>query len=392
MTRASCSFVIVGAGYVGLSLGVLLSRQFKVGIIDLNKDRVKKINEGESYLDEDLLQSDLKKYKKNIHASTEYNNLNKPEYFIISTPTNYDETTQEFDTKTVEDTARHITKEFPESYIVIKSTVPVGFTKSLKEKLKSDKIIFSPEFLREGSSLTDNLYPSRIIVSNNSKGSEKYLNIIKNLSKINDVKTLLMDETEAESVKLFSNTYLAMRVAFFNELDSYALNKNLSSLEIINGVCEDKRIGHGYNNPSFGYGGYCLPKDTKQLLSNYSDIPQSTISAIVEANSKRKDLIANEIIKLNPKKVGIYRLVMKEGSDNIRHSAVQGIVKRLRAKNIDMIIYEPVYEENEFFGTKVMKDLDDFLRESDLIIANRLSKELIKFRDKVYTRDLFKEN
>ena len=246
--------------------------------------------------------------------------------------------------------------------------------------------------MREGSSLTDNLYPSRIIVSKNSKGSEKYLNIIKSLSKIDDVKTLLMDETEAESVKLFSNTYLAMRVAFFNELDSYALNKNLSSLEIINGVCEDKRIGHGYNNPSFGYGGYCLPKDTKQLLSNYSDIPQSTISAIVEANSKRKDLIADEIIKLNPKKVGIYRLVMKEGSDNIRHSAVQGIVKRLRAKNIDMIIYEPVYEENEFFGTKVMKDLDDFLRESDLIIANRLSEELIKFIDKVYTRDLFKEN
>tara|TARA_Y100000768_G_scaffold333690_1_gene273874 strand:+ start:8733 stop:9899 length:1167 start_codon:yes stop_codon:yes gene_type:complete len=381
---------IVGAGYVGLSLSILLAQKNDVILYDIDKEKISLINSKKSPINDISIQNYLAnnnlRLKGSSNSSEAYLNS---EYLIIAAPTNYDIKTGQFNTEVVENIIEESVKTNPKIIIVIKSTVPVGFTKNMKLKFKHDNIFFSPEFLREGMSIQDNLSPSRIIIGDNSPEAKKFADLLIDISNKKKNKVIFMSSDEAESVKLFSNTYLAMRIAFFNELDSYSELKNLNTKNIIEGVSSDERIGDYYNNPSFGYGGYCLPKDTKQLLANYNSVPNNLIQAIVEANTTRKNFIADSIISKNPKTVGIYRLVMKHGSDNFRTSAIQGVMKRIKAKGIEVIIYEPIIKENIFFNSEVIKNINDFKQKSDIIIANRNSNKLRDVQKKIYTRDIF---
>ena len=381
---------VVGSGYVGMSLAVLLAQHNDVVVLDIDSVRVDKVNNKQSTVADAEIEAFLAEKELSLSATLDKKAAYKNASFIVvATPTNYDPDTNRFDTSSVDGVVGHALEQNKDALVVIKSTIPVGHTKSLQEKYDTVRVIFSPEFLREGQALKDNLYPSRIIVGSQHEAAKKFANLLVEAAEKQDIETLFIPSTEAEAVKLFANTYLAMRVSFFNELDSYALAHDLDSKSIINGVSLDERIGKGYNNPSFGYGGYCLPKDTKQLLANYDQVPQTLIQAIVSSNTTRKDFVADSVIKLNPKVVGIYRLVMKQGSDNFRASAIQGIMKRIKAKGIEVVIYEPAYNESEFFQSKVLVSLDDFKNTADVIISNRLNHELDDVIDKVFTRDIF---
>lgn len=384
------TITIAGLGYVGMSNAILLAQNNKVIAYDINKKKVKDLNNKKITLDDLEIQEYITNKKLSLIATTNKNlAFLGSDFIIISTPTTYDIDTNQFDTSSVNEILLELNNIKSKSQIIIKSTVPVGFTKQVSKIYKNINIIFSPEFLREGKALYDNLYPSRIVIGSKTRKAKEYADMMLEGSIDKNVNLIMTNSTEAEAIKLFSNTYLAMRVAFFNELDTFAMVHQINTKEIINGVSEDKRIGSHYNNPSFGYGGYCLPKDTKQLLANYKEIPSNIIEAIVKANATRKDFIATEIIRLKPKVVGIYRLIMKDGSDNIRSSSVQGIMKRIRAKGIKVIIYEPVLEDREFFNSKLYKDLKKFKKESDCIVANRLNKDLDDVKEKVFSRDLF---
>ena len=384
---------VVGSGYVGMSLAVLLAQHNDVVVLDVNSSRVEKVNKKQSTVADAEIEAFLAEKELSLTATLDKQAAYKGASFVVvATPTNYDPDTNRFDTSSVDSVVGDALELNADALVVIKSTIPVGHLKSLQEKHATDRVIFSPEFLREGQALKDNLYPSRIIVGSQLEAGKAFANLLVEGAEKKDIETLFIRSTEAEAVKLFANTYLAMRVSFFNELDSYALAHDLDTKSIINGVCLDERIGDGYNNPSFGYGGYCLPKDTKQLLANYDQVPQTLIQAIVSSNTTRKDFIAEEILKLKPKTVGFYRLVMKEGSDNFRSSAIQGIMKRIKAKGIEVIVYEPELDSSEFFGSMVIKDLNDFKNTCDVIIANRMADCLKDVNSKCFSRDLFRNN
>ena len=381
---------VAGTGYVGLSLATLLSVKNEVVALDVIPEKVEKINNRISPIQDEYIEKYFTEKELNLKATLDYNEaFTGAKFIIISTPTNYDSEQNYFDTSSVEDIIKKVISMNIDTTMVVKSTIPVGFIESIKKKYNIDNIMFSPEFLREGKALYDNLYPSRIIVGETSKRAEEFANLLKESCLKEDVVIKYMNSTEAEAVKLFANTYLALRVAYFNELDTYAELKGLNTKDIIDGVCLDPRIGNHYNNPSFGFGGYCLPKDTKQLKANYKDVPENIISAIVESNRTRKDHIANMIIKRNPKVVGIYRLTMKSGSDNFRASAIQGVMKRIKGKGIEVIVYEPTLKEDNFFNSKVVNDLNEFKKLSDVIIVNRIDDNIKDVENKIYTRDIF---
>lgn len=384
------NITVVGTGYVGLANAILLSQNNEVIALDVNKEKVEKINNKQSPIADKEIEDFLLNKKLNLIATTDKKVAYKnPEYTIIATPTDYDTEKNFFNTSTVESVIKELNSECPQTNIIIKSTIPVGFTERMKKEYPNLNIIFSPEFLREGKALYDNLYPSRIIVGDTTESAKIFANLLKESAYKKDIPTLFMKPTEAEAVKLFANTYLALRVAYFNELDTYAEMRNLDTKSIIEGVCLDPRIGNHYNNPSFGYGGYCLPKDTKQLKANFKDVPENLISAIVESNDTRKSHIANSIMEKNPKIVGIYRLTMKAGSDNFRASAIQDIVQKLIDNNINVIIYEPTLNETDYNGIKIENNLATFKNTSDVIIANRLEEALNDVTEKVYTRDIY---
>lgn len=381
---------VVGSGYVGMSLAALLSQHNDVVILDIDPERVETINNNKSTIADTEIDTFLLKNKLSIEATLDKSfAYSRSKFIVVATPTDYDQESNHFDTSSVDSVIEDALSLNSDATIIIKSTIPVGHTKLLRDRHNTDRIVFSPEFLREGRALRDNLYPSRIIIGSECESSIGFADLLINGSKKEDVEILLMESEEAEAVKLFANTYLAMRISFFNELDSYALAYDLDAKKIIDGVCLDERIGLNYNNPSFGYGGYCLPKDTKQLLANYDNIPQALIEAIVSSNSTRKDFISSKIIELNPKIVGIYRLVMKKGSDNFRTSAIQSIIKRLRLADIDIVIYEPNYDGFEFMNSQIIASLSEFKSLSDVIISNRLSDDLNDVIDKVFTRDIY---
>ena len=384
------NITVVGTGYVGLANAILLSQNNEVIALDVNKEKVEKINKKQSPIADKEIEDFLSNKKLNLIATTDKKVAYKnPDYTIIATPTDYDTEKNFFNTSTVESVIKELNAECPQTNIIIKSTIPVGFTKRMKKEYPNLNIIFSPEFLREGKALYDNLYPSRIIVGDTTESAKTFANLLKESAYKKDIPTLFMKPTEAEAVKLFANTYLALRVAYFNELDTYAEMRNLDTKSIIEGVCLDPRIGNHYNNPSFGYGGYCRPKDTKQLKANFKDVPENLISAIVESNDTRKSHIANSIMEKNPNTVGIYRLTMKAGSDNFRASAIQDIVQKLIKNNINVIIYEPTLNENNYNGIKIENNLATFKNDSDVIIANRLEEALNDVTEKVYTRDIY---
>jgi UDPglucose 6-dehydrogenase len=390
--KKKTKITVVGSGYVGMSLAVLLAQHNDVVVLDVEASRVEKVNNKQSTVADAEIEAFLAEKELSLTATLDKQVAYKDASFVVvATPTNYDPDTNRFDTSSVDRVVSDALELNSDALVVIKSTIPVGHTKSLQEHHKTDRVIFSPEFLREGQALSDNLYPSRIIVGSQSEAGNAFANLLVEGAEKIDIEILFIRSTEAEAVKLFANTYLAMRVSFFNELDSYALAHDLDTKSIINGVCLDERIGQGYNNPSFGYGGYCLPKDTKQLLANYDQVPQTLIQAIVSSNTTRKDFIADSIIKLNPKVVGIYRLVMKQGSDNFRASAIQGIMKRIKAKGIEVVVYEPELKEVKFFGSKVITNLDHFKHISDVIISNRKAECLKDVSKKCFSRDLFAE-
>ena len=381
---------VAGTGYVGLSIATLLSQKNEVVALDIIEEKVNMINNRVSPIKDEYIENYFKTKKLNLKATLDYKEAFKDaEYIVISTPTNYDETEGFFDTSSVEDVIKKVIDMGIKTTMIVKSTIPVGFIENMKKKYNIDNIIFSPEFLREGKALYDNLYPSRIIVGEKSKRAENFANLLKEAAIKEDIPIKFMDSTEAEAVKLFSNTYLALRVAYFNELDTYAEINKLNTQDIIEGVCLDPRIGTHYNNPSFGYGGYCLPKDTKQLLANYKNIPQNLIEAIVKSNDTRKQHIANMILSKNPKIVGVYRLTMKTDSDNFRASAIQGVIERIKAKGIEVVIYEPTLSTDSFNGCKIINQFDEFNKLVDIVIVNRMDEKVKELNNEIYTRDLF---